>query len=406
MSTPTEADPTIANLLRWLEQGGASFSQIHVVSLGGGERGIFAKANLAAQEIVLRVPRRYCVTLEDARASDIGRMLDAHTKFDEKATYLSAFLLQERERGESSFWKQQLDVLPRSFSTHPYFFPEEELALLKGSFLWELVALQRRSLAARHTRLCEDVPHFNRFSLDAFAWSHFAVVSRTFGAKQNGVQVESMVPLADMLNDGRPYNMMWGLSEDGQHFELKTISEVPAGAELHTTYGTKSNLNLMLHYGFAHENNVYNEALFALGIPPETPLAEQKRRLLGLAEPSERIRFLLTLNYEPAAMDELFSFLRILHADAEDVARLTAAPDARVRARGLLSPTNEKKVIPAFVAVCKERLAGYETSLEEDERLLQQEKLSLNARNCILLRRGEKRILTTYAQGYAAMANA
>jgi histone-lysine N-methyltransferase SETD3 len=404
MPPPAEADPKIAHLLHWLEQGGASFPKIHVVSLGGGERGIFARTDIAAEEPILRVSRQYFITAETARASDMGRALEAHAKLDKDVSYLLPFLLQERERGERSPWKPQLDVLPRSFPTHPYFFQEEELALLKGSFLRELVDIQRRSLAAEHASLCERVPGFDRFSLDDFAWAHFSVVSRTFGVKQDGRQVECQVPLADMINDGRPYTVKWGLSEDGQYFEMKALGEIPAGTELQTSYGAKSNLTLMLYYGFVHENNVDNEVSFALGVPSETPLAEQRRRLLGLTEPSERKRFQLTLNFQPAVMDELFFFLRVLHTDAEDLARLQAAPDARAKAGGFMNPINMMKVAPAFAALCKGLLAGYETSLEEDERLLQQGGLSLNARNCILLRRGEKRILTTYAQAYAGMA--
>jgi regulator of RNase E activity RraA len=49
------------------------------------------------------------------------------------------------------------------------------------------------------------------------------------------------------------------------------------------------------------------------------------------------------------------------------------------------------------VALCEEQLASYETSLAEDERRLQEETLSQNARNCVLVLRGEKRILQAYA---------
>src|SRR5687768_10474685 len=101
MSTYTEEDPLIANLLHWLEQEGAMISQVQVVSLGGGERGIRALSELAPDQKVLRIPRRCVLTVDDARASEIGRLIDVHApRIDDERTYLLAFILRERERGE------------------------------------------------------------------------------------------------------------------------------------------------------------------------------------------------------------------------------------------------------------------------------------------------------------------
>jgi histone-lysine N-methyltransferase SETD3 len=134
-----------------------------------------------------------------------------------------------------------------------------------------------------------------------------------------------------------------------------------------------------------------------LGLPQEDPLAAQKQRLLGLTGPFELRSYTLSLTDDAGPMDEMFSFLRVACADAEELTTLVAAPDPRIRMRAPLSASNEQRVIGAFVTLCEEQLAGYETPLAEDERALREEKLSQNARNCILVRRGEKRILQAYA---------
>jgi histone-lysine N-methyltransferase SETD3 len=406
MSTNTESERTTETLLRWIEQGGARLSKFHVVSLGGGERGIRAQEDIAPEETLMSIPRRYVLTVDDARDSDIGRLLAAHAQFDDDRTYLFAFLLQERERGEASFWKPFVDSLPKSFPTLPYYFTERECALLQGSFLQEMVEAQRQTLKIRYEHLCEVVPGFNRFSLEDFVWAHHAVLSRTFAIKQNEALVACLVPLADMINDGRPWDTHWGLSADGTHFDLRSLSPVPRGQELRTSYGNKSNFRLLLQYGFVHEQNAHNEVSLLFNLAGEDPFGAEKQQLMGFGSPLEMRTFKLQLKFDNEMLKDMFSFLRIIHAEAEEMALLRGAPDPRVRAKAILSTKNEQKLIPAFVAACEERLKAYETSVEEDERLLKEGKLSTNERNCVVMRLGEKQIFQTYARSYTDMARA
>lgn len=345
----------------------------------------------------MRIPSRYVLTLEEARSSSIGRLLDAHAPADEERVYLVAFLLQEKERGERSFWKPFLDSLPRSFPCLPFFYDERELSLLKGSLAPRLVRSLREGLEAQHAHLCKHVPGFERFTFDAFVWAHFAVVTRTFSVLRSGTEVACLVPLADMINDGMPWDVPWDMPEEGTHFELKAKGAVARGQELRTSYGRKSNLQLLLQYGFVHEENPYDDVMLFHGLLLEEPLSAQRQQLLGLTTPFELRSYTLSLTDDAGPMEEMFSFLRIACAGAEELATLAAAPDARIRARSPLSARNEQKVIDSFITLCEEQLAGYETPLAEDERILREERLSQNARNCILMRRGEKRILETYA---------
>ncbi len=403
MSPHAEADPSIENLIRWLERAGATLSQVQVVSLGGGERGIRALAGLAPQETVLRIPRRCVLAVDDARASEIGQLLDAHARFDDERTYLLAFLLRERERGEDSFWKPFIDVLPKSFPTHPFFFDAHEHSLLEGSFVQGMVEYQRVKLADRHANLCRHVPGFERFTLEHFIWAHFAVVSRTFSVLQDKRIVTCMAPLVDMINDGRPWNTRWALSEDGQFFEVQAAEAIAQGQELLTSYGSRHNLHLLVQYGFVHEDNAHDEVMLIFDLPVEDPLTAEKKRLLGYSSPEEPRSFKLPREFDPKVMAEALSFLRVAHAQAGELALLSEAPDARARARSMLSEENERKIVSLFVGACEERLAGYPTTLEEDERILREEKLSHNARSCVLLRRTEKQILQTYAHACAGL---
>jgi hypothetical protein len=388
----------MVTLLHWLQEGGAHVSHVRVASLDRGERGLCALDDLPPGETLMRIPSRHVLTLEEARSSSIGCVLDAHAPADEEWVYLAAFLLQEKERGERSFWKPFLDSLPKSFPSLPFFFDERELSLLKGSIAPQLVRSLREGLKVQHGYLCKHVPGFERFTFDAFVWAHFAVVTRTFSSPRGGTAAACLVPLVDMINDGRPWDTHWGWSEDGKHFELKTTSAVAKGQELRASYGEKSNLHLLLQYGFVHEENAHDEVMLLLGLALEDPLAGEKQRLLELATPFELRPYTLSLTDDTQPLEEMFSFLRVVCADAGELATLAAAPDARTRAQSMLSAGNEQRLIDTFVALCEEQLASYETTLAEDERRLREEKLSQNARNCILVLRGEKRILQAYAE--------
>lgn len=398
MSAHPEVDPAMARFLRWLEEGGAQLSKLHIVTPRGGERGVLAREDTAPGETIIRLPRRHVLTLEEVRSSELGQFLDAEDRIDDPRTYLSAFLLHERERGEGSFWKPFLDILPQSFPTHPFYFEEHELALLEGSWSRGMVEFQRKILADRYAHLCGQLPEFSRFSFQEFCWSHFAVVSRAFTLPRDGTQEPCLVPIVDMINDGRPWDSEWRWSEDEQHFQVKCVSHVPQGQEFHTTYGNRSNLRLLLQYGFVHDNNTHDEVMLLFGISEELPFSAEKKRLVGSATNLEHHSFKLLPTPDVEVMTELFAYLRILHAEAEELATLEAAPDALTRARTSLSERNEAQVLPALIAACEARLGGYATSLQEDERLLREETLSLNARNCILLRKGEKRLLQSYVE--------
>ncbi|RUO88780.1 SET domain-containing protein-lysine N-methyltransferase [Corallococcus sp. AB018] len=397
--TLEEANPLKEHLaLQWSRQAGASFPKLWVGHLEGDERGVFAKVPIAAGEEVLRVPRACLVTLDVARASDIGRLIDAHAPDTSEECYLAAFLLQEKER-EDSAWKPYLDVLPQSFPHLPLFFDAQELSLLQGSSALREVARWKEMLLARYAMLAQRVPGFERFTPDAYLWAQHVLISRSFGLTVAGKLTRCFVPVADMLNHRASPRLVWGNTEDGEAFVLVAHEPVAAREELHISYGIKSSCRFLLSYGFVPEDNPDDTLVLYLGVPEDAVEAEGKRELLALATPPSRRRFEVPLHYGHASTVAMFSFLRVACANARELARL--AEEAREE-QGLgevppLSAETEERVFRYIHDACEARLAGFETTLEEDEQLLQEADLSRNTRNCLLLRRGEKRLLRAYA---------
>ena len=399
MSAYLEEEPDTINLaLEWSRRAGASFPKLRIGHLDGGERGVFASADIAAGEEVLRVPRQCMLTLDVARASDIGRLIEAHAPDTTEESYLAAFLLQERERKDSA-WKPYLDVLPESFPNLPQYFDAEEVSLLQGSSALREVARWKELLLTRYAMLLERVPGFSRFSADAFLWAQHVLLSRTFGLTVEGQLVRCFVPVADMLNHRQPAPTVWGNTEDGESFVLVAREPVAAGGEVHISYGIKPNYRFLLSYGFVPEDNPDDTLVFYLGVPEDEAWAAEKRELLSLATPASRRRFEVPSHYGHTSTVAMFSFLRVACANMDELARLTI--EARMdEGLGLVPPLSaetEERVLRMLGDACEARLAGFETTLEEDERLLQEADLARNVRNCVLLRRGEKRLLHAYA---------
>jgi histone-lysine N-methyltransferase SETD3 len=399
MDTTTEAQQQLARLQHWIEQGGGSISNIHIVHLEGGERGLFAASDLATQQEILRIPRKYVISVEEARLSEIGRSIAPHFPSDypyADLTYLAVFVMQERERGEASFWKPFLDSMPKAYPTHPFFYKEHELALLQGSFTLLRLESQRQQLTTLYEHLSQHVPAFAQYTFEKFLWAWFSVITRDFLGRY-------LVPFADMLNDNRPFNTRWGMTEDETFFEVRTTAPVAAGMEVHCTYGAKSNLSLLVYYGFVHEKNEYDTLGVFFGFPPGDPLAADKQRMLGLSEPGNQRLFMLTGLYDSKTMNELMAFMRVAYADAEELTMLTSDANPQARVKRPLSRSNEERALQGVVDTCKARLSDYTSSIEEDERLLQEQKLPLNVRNCVRVRLGEKRILQANIQAYSVL---
>jgi histone-lysine N-methyltransferase SETD3 len=169
---PGGRDPGRAGaLLDWLAERGAGFDGLLLTSESGTERGVRARRDIDAGERVLSIPRSCLLTI--AR----GDTASAHS-------HLAARLLHERGDARS-VWRAYLDGLPTSFPSVPLFYGEEDIALLRGSYLLDMIALRRASLRDDFARLRSAVELADA-SLDAFVWARLVVCSRVFGVVVGG----------------------------------------------------------------------------------------------------------------------------------------------------------------------------------------------------------------------------
>lgn len=356
-------DRSCGDLRQWLERSGAQLPLVAVAEDDNGEREVRAVESIAAGAEVLAIPLSLIMTERTAWQSTVGRAIAASgVQLRSTQSVLAAFLLQEREAPDS-FWTPYLDSLPRAFPHVPLFFDGAELALLEGSLASEMIETRHRALADEYGLLCAGVPAFRRHSLRDFVWARVAVITRAFAVRVAGDLMDALVPIGDLLNHRRPRETTWAIDDERGRFVMTSLRSFAAGESIHDSYGIKCNGRFFVNYGFCLSDNSANEAV--LRFDETTPgWSGDPRAFRVRAEVDDQAR-------------ELFDRLRQLDGAA---------------------------VCWVLTAACEQALRRFPTTLAEDETILGRPGLSINARNAVLMRRGEKRVLHFFRELASARA--
>lgn len=395
------------NMVRWMRDGGSKFPMLYLQYYSEDYRGVHCLTKIPSNQMILYVPLSHIMTSEVAKESNIGRkIIIANVDLRSKHSYLAAYLLQERDNPQS-FWKPYLDILPQKYRNMPIFFTPDELKLLKGSFTYEKIEDRKNSLKQEFESICLGVPEFDKFKLEEFIWARLVVITRIFGLVVKGKKTDGLVPYADMLNHKRPASghhvgeseseTKWTFDDNLNGFTITTLKACQRGDEVFDSYGRKCNSRFFINYGFTLDNNEDNEAVLKLTLPFNDPHYDMKIRFLGGQPTSANREYQVPANYREKKSKEMFAFLRFAHARDEEIV-LLPSDLSKLEELEPISVRNEINVLKHVRQAAKAILAGFETSLEDDEKLLQlpRSQIDSNVRNCIVMRHGEKTVLHWY----------
>lgn len=141
-------------------------------------------------------------------------------------------------------------------------------------------------------------------------------------------------------------------------------------------------------------------------LPPGDPHASMKTRLLQTSkmnlQAGQPRRFQIPMDYGEDAAKELFSFLRFVHAKDSELLLLSSNDRFDVKKVEPLSLRNECEVMADLAVAAATSLSLFDTSLADDDALLRTD-LTMNVRNAVLMRRGEKEVLSYYRDLDAAV---
>jgi len=202
-----------------------------------------------------------------------------------------------------------------------------------------------------------------------------------------------LVAMADMLNHKRPNETSWTFDDSRNAFTITTTKRLLKSAQIFDSYGRKCNSRFFVNYGFALDVNEDNQVAVFFDIPKDDPSYQLKTKLL---RGTGTRRFQIAFEHKERCTKKCVSFLRIALASLEELLPL-AKKQQDYTIIDPINSQNELRVMGAVAKACDDMLKGFDTSLEEDNKLMNSGKdLTMNLRNCVVMRRGEKEILHAY----------
>lgn len=363
--------------------------------------GLVAQRDIGKNEVVLEVPKRFWINPDTVLASEIGSVCSGLKPW----VSVALFLIREKKLGDDSSWKPYIDILP-GFTNSTIFWSEEELSQLQGSQLLNTTLGVKELVANEFTKLEEEVilRHKKLFpfpiTIDDFFWAFGMLRSRAFTRLEGQSLV--LIPLADLINHSPSItaeDVAWevkgaGLFSRELLFSLRNPIPVKAGDQVLIQYDLrKSNAELALDYGFVESRPERYTYTLTLEIPESDPFFGDK---LDVAETNG----LGEVAYFDIILDQplpptMFPYLRLLAIGGTDAFILESI--FRNSAWGHLqlpfSRANEELICRVIRDTCKSALSGYSTTIEQDEKLVDEGNLDARLEIAVRIRLGEKKVL-------------
>ncbi|GBG27738.1 Histone-lysine N-methyltransferase setd3 [Hondaea fermentalgiana] len=271
----------------WLGQNGVELTSVDFAWIEElGCNGVKCTRDVAEDEVAFAVPRKLMISIEAVARSQskrnvVGEMLrtDGHVR-RVPSLALALVLLAEVSRGEDSFFKPYLDILPRKFPTLPMSWTTEELDGLEGTEAGRQAVLRILNSFMFYchveTRLRASMPKLN---YGLFLWALEIAMTR-----QNPVPLEAdpsqhglaLIPVFDMCNhDEGKHTASFDMASD--MLECAAMHAFAKGDEFRIFYGPRPNDTLLVYAGFCmppgeNKHDVVMEQINLRGDDPLLPL--------------------------------------------------------------------------------------------------------------------------------------
>ena len=363
-------------------------NKLSVLFINENMRGIIATDNIKKNDILIKIPKDFLITLEEAENNNKDLFTEEIKKELSSPSHciLSYFLLKEIEKGEKSKWYYYFQFLPKSYLNFPIFYTEKELNILEGTKFKKLINEKKEEIKKGYEILCQKIELFSQYSYDQFCKIRCIISSRLFGLIIKGKKNDIIAPFADLLNHKRSRDTKWFFSENENYFGIIALKNINKGFQVYDSYGRKSNLRYLLNYGFTIENNEDDDIQIQISLDSKCINFQQKINLVSIFP--KRI-FYLSKNIEDIQTFQFFSFVRLLIYDGNV---------ENVNFNFPISFQNEIQVLKKIIEIINLELMNYNKSLNEDLLYLKENKskISFNEYNCYIIRISEKDILNYY----------
>ena len=300
-------------LVAWIKENGGTLSNIGIVTNPkNNERSAIASKGIRNNTTIVKIPKSIIIHDGLGQISYFGKQLlrGNHSGISNlKIALVVIFMLDDMRK--DSIFLPYYRILPREIKNFPIFWNERVLSILQGSSMLKKIEQRKINFYKDYKVICRCCPTFsNEYSFNDFLFIRILVGSRNFGIRIDGIKRVAMIPAGDMLNHDVSPNTHWYYDNNKDCFIMKSNRGIPNRYEITDTYGNKCNSQMLLYYGFALPNNIYNTLTIEYKNDDNRTRSERRKYEL-----QSEIRGELRRNITDQFTKNLFTFLRILAAN-------------------------------------------------------------------------------------------
>lgn len=392
-------------LKQWLLLNNAKIDGIKIEYYDVDYRGMCVENSIKKDQPLMQIPASCVVSLEECKTRSYNKILTENKfGFNSPHTYLALELLDIKYT-PNHHMQYYCRCLPKFFDNVPINFPANELEELKGSY--SLIKIQQKKYYLLEEYNCmvktlQSVGAKFPYSYDDFVWARTAVITRVYAVERyiNGILTKDtvMVPFADMANHTIPANTHWSFDNNSNCFTVKATNYMNHGNVLYESYGAKCTYRYFVNYGFAVEDNPYEEVCIICN-PALFPIIENRlyetnvdilQYLNGTSE-------IFQVGYD-ANISPFKAFTEFCTNKAESMYKTTPGEPA---------PDKDKLLVTTFIIIigfAQKTLDLFDTSYEDDLKLYKMYNHTFNQRNCLIQKMGEKKLLLFYINYYTYLS--
>jgi len=357
-------------------------------------RGLLAYKSIQQNEKIIEIPENLVI-----KNDFLWKSINEDVELNEYDS-LAIFLIQQRAAGEKSPWKAYLDVLPKEDDYGLVFrWKVSDVFFLKGSKIIKAAIFLKEKLFNQYYRIENQVFKKNPlmfppsvFNIQSWEWALSVLFSRAIFLQT--IQKLTLVPYADFLNHN-PFSTSYIDAKEipfSDTYEVAMYSDKPYGKfdQVFTTYGPKTNLELLVLYGFVSERNPFDSVEVRVSISSQDPLYGIKKNFISDCGKIDQMTFPVFYYQYPK---ELYEFLRFCIVNSEDLKENNLTDFNFEKEDNLLL---ERTVRKLMMTTCEKNLKEY-TKITEEEKIfsLLDTKISIskNQKIAIRQRKCERKIL-------------
>ncbi|KAF8378131.1 hypothetical protein HHK36_029468 [Tetracentron sinense] len=381
---------------------------------------VAASDDLQVGDVAFSVPSSLVVTLERVLGNETIAELLTTNKLSELAC-LALYLMYEKKQGRESFWYPYIRELDRQRGRgqldveSPLLWSKAELAYLTGSPTKAEVSERAEGIKREYNEL--DTVWFMAGSLfqqypydiptEAFP---FEIFKQAFVAVQSCVvhlqkvslaRRFALVPLGPPLLAYRSNCKAMLTAVEGA-VQLVVDRPYKAGESIVVWCGPQPNSRLLLNYGFVDEDNPYERLVVVASLNTEDPQYHDKRMVAQRNGKLAVQVFHVYVGKEKEAVSDMLPYLRLGYVSDPSEMQSVISSQGPICP---VSPCMEQAVLDQLADYFKGRLAGYPTTLSEDEVLLEDCKLDPKKRVATQLVKLQKKTLNACLHAIVELIN-